>query len=74
MIIQNNFNSKSAEPRSDYKSIGEGRNSFDNATNMDNEKLIRDNLNNGVIQDIMNKDNEYNDDTIDDSDRWGFFR
>lgn len=72
MIIKNNFNEKDANPLPDYKGIGKGINSLDKYFEEQNGVLNK-NVDNKVIQDILNKDKEYEDDT-DDGDKWKFFR
>lgn len=66
MIIKNNFNAKDANPLMDYKEIGKGRDSLDH---FNDEKV-----NNQVIQDILNKDKEYQEDDEEVRDNWDFFK
>ena len=72
MIIQNNFNKKSTEPLKDYHEIGKGRDSLDNKFEKVQEGYVQKNLDNGVIQDIMSQDQEFDDDVKED--KWDFFR
>lgn len=65
MIIQNNFNSRNAKPN-DYQSIGKTR---DNSLEKE-EEIVK----NSVIQDILDKDKEYDEDTPEVKDNWDFFR
>ena len=75
MIIKNNFNTKSSEPLSNYQGIGKGRNSLDHEMQLERDGYVRENLNNGVIQDILNKDREFDDGEDDSSrDKWDFFK
>ncbi len=68
MIIKNNFNDKSANPLSDYKSINKTR---DN--NIDNLG-IEDDVDKHIIDDILAKDHEFDDGNDDEGDNWDFFR
>lgn len=66
MIIKNNFNVKDANPLTDYKKISDGRSNLDNYLN-EKEKP------NQIIQDIINKDNEFEEE-IKEEDKWKFFK
>ena len=68
MIIKNNFNKKNADPLTDYKVIGKGKNSLDNYQDKKN------NVDNNVIRDILAKDKEYIEDIEKEKDKWKFFR
>ena len=74
MIIQNNFNKDTADPRSDYQKIGKGTHSLDAKFDLGN-KYIRENMDNKVVQDVISSDHEYNvDETENKGDKWDFFR
>lgn len=73
MIIKNNYNEKNVNPLNNYNGIGKGSNSLDKKFEMEREGLIPENLDNGVIQDIINSDHEYEDDDTKE-DKWSFFR
>ena len=66
MIIKNNFNVKDANPLTDYKKISDGRSNLDNYLN-EKEKP------NQIIQDIINKDNEFEEE-IKEEDKLKFFK
>ena len=68
MIIKNNFNKKSIDPLKDYQKIGHTQ--YDSQDN----KYIKDNLNNQIIKDIIKKDHEYEEDDHESGDKWDFFR
>ncbi len=72
MIIKNNFNSKNVDSLKDYKSIGEEKDILSTYTN--ENKFIKKNLENKVLQDLTYHDHE--DDNNDDEvrDKWDFFR
>ena len=73
MIIKNNYNEKNVNPLNNYNGIGKGSNSLDKKFEMEREGLIPENLENGVIQDIINSDHEYEEDDSKE-DKWSFFR
>lgn len=73
MIIKNNYNDKDVNPLSDYNGIGKGSNSLDKKFELEREGFVRENLDNGVIQDIINSDHEYEEDDSKE-DKWSFFR
>ena len=72
MIIQNNFNSQSATPLDDYESIGGGRNRQKYKKEQEHPQFIKENLNNPIIQNVLDKDSEFDDNTKED--KWDFFR
>ena len=73
MIIKNNYNDKDVNPLNNYNGIGKGSNSLDKKFEMEREGFIPKNLENGVIQDIINSDHEYEEDDSKE-DKWSFFR
>lgn len=74
MIIQNNFNSRSDKPLEGYHKIGKGENSLDRQMELEKEGFIKKNLDNKVIQDIIRKDTEFEEDSGEQEDKWEFFR
>ena len=69
MIIKNNFNNKSVNPLSDYKSISKTRDN--NIENVD----IESDVDKDIINDILEKDNEFDEENNDNNnDNWDFFR
>ena len=72
MIIKNNFNSKSSNPIDNYQEIGKGSHSLDKELEREKNGLIRENMNNNVIRDLMEEEKEDIDDTKED--KWDFFR
>ncbi len=73
MIIKNNYNDKDVNPLNNYNGIGKGSNSLDKKFEMEREGFIPENLENGVIQDNINSDHEYEEDDSKE-DKWSFFR
>lgn len=74
MIIKNNFNDKDVSPLNDYQSIGKGSESLDRKFEMDQEGFIPENMDNKVIQDVINRDSDYDEDNNEKEDKWSFFR
>ena len=70
MIIQNNFNKRSVDLNSDYKSVGKGSNSLDSKIDDINKNHFTEE--NPIIQNILDNDTEY-DDTSEDDNKWSFF-
>ena len=72
MIIKNNFNSKNVDSLKDYKSIGEEKDILSTYTN--ENKFIKKNLENKVLQDLTYHDHEYDNNDDEVRDKWDFFR
>lgn len=71
MIIKNNYNTKDANPLSDYNNIGKGSHSLDKELDDEKKGFIRENMNNRVLEDLRTN----HDDTEDrKEDNWKFFR
>ena len=73
MIIKNNFNAKNANPLDNYQNIGKGQNSLDKHFEQEKQGIPLKNVSNDVIQDILDKDKEYQNDDKEE-DKWDFFR
>lgn len=72
MIIQNNFNSKNMDGKKDYSIIGKGSNSTDKQIQKEKDGMIKENLNNPVLQNLINRNNTEEDN--DSGNKWDFFR
>ncbi len=71
MVIKDNFNEKTVDPLTDYKSVGKGSHSTDRELEREKEGFIKANMENNVLEDLRaNHDNSDDD----NSDPWKFFR
>lgn len=72
MIIKNNFNSKNANPLSDYDSVGKGSHSLDKELDKEKEGFIKENMNNPILRELRGENNDLEDDR--EEDKWDFFK